>query len=147
MRFAVLFPVTALFALAACDSGAEAPAENEVAPVQAATAEATLPNEIPAAFQGRFGLSTEDCTSTAGDAKGLMEVSADQLKFYESTGKLDDITAATDARVEGAFSFTGEGMDWARKEVLDLREDGKVLVRREFGEGATHKPFAYTRCE
>ncbi len=38
-------------------------------------------------------------------------------------------------------------MNWKRDEILDLRDDGKVLVRREFGEGASPKPFDYMKCE
>src|SRR5687768_11553061 len=39
---------------------------------------------IPAALHGRWGMSPADCTSTRGDAKGLLVVSADGLRFYES---------------------------------------------------------------
>ena len=42
---------------------------------------------IPASLHGRWGLTPADCTSTRGDAKGLLIVSADGLKFYESLGK------------------------------------------------------------
>ena len=140
MRFNVLFPAFAALSLAACDSGTEAPA-----PAESETGAAT-PTEIPAAFQGRFGMVPDDCTSTAGDAKGLLEITGTELKFYESVGKLDAITDATAGRVRGDFSFTGEGMEWKRQEVLDLREDGNVLVRREFGENATPEAFTYTRC-
>src|SRR5215218_6684586 len=39
---------------------------------------------IPASLHGRWGLTPADCTSTRGDAKGLLVISADGLKFYES---------------------------------------------------------------
>src|SRR5437868_4439151 len=39
---------------------------------------------IPAALQGRWGLAPNDCTSTRGDAKGLLVIGPDQLTFYES---------------------------------------------------------------
>ena len=42
---------------------------------------------IPASLHGRWGLTPADCTSTRGDAKGLLIVSADGLKFYESLGQ------------------------------------------------------------
>ena len=150
MRFNVLFPAFAALSLAACDSGAEAPApaesETGAATPTAAATPVELPTEIPAAFQGRFGMVPDDCTSTAGDAKGLLEITGTELKFYESVGKLDAITDATAGRVRGDFSFTGEGMEWKRQEVMDLREGGNVLVRREFGENATPEAFTYTRC-
>ncbi len=50
-------------------------------PVQAA------PGKIPASLHGRWGMTPADCTSTRGDAKGLLIVSADGLKFYESVAK------------------------------------------------------------
>ena len=144
MRSQLLFPVAAALALAACNSEPEPAPE---ATQTAAPAPAPMPTEIPAAFQGRFGLVPADCTGPASDAKGLMEISADQLKFYESVGKLDEITQATDARIRGSFSFSGEGQTWKRENVLVLQDGGKLLVRREFGEDAAIKPFAYTRCE
>src|SRR4051794_12959918 len=39
---------------------------------------------IPAALQGRWGLAPNDCTSTKGDAKGLLIVGPADVKFYES---------------------------------------------------------------
>src|SRR5690349_16626028 len=39
---------------------------------------------IPASLQGRWGLSPMDCTSTRGDAKGLLIIGPADLKFYES---------------------------------------------------------------
>ena len=151
MRFNVLFPAFAALSLAACDSGAEAPApaesETGAATPTAAATPVELPTEIPAAFQGRFGMVPDDCTSTAGDAKGLLEITGTELKFYESVGTLETVTGATDGRFRGEFAFTGEGQEWQRDVVLDLREGGKILVRREFGEGASPEPFDYTRCE
>ena len=144
MRISFL-PLSALaFALAACGSQSSAP------PAEQPTATPTpapLPTEIPAAFQGRWGLTEKDCTSGKGDAKGLLTVEPTSLNFYESTGKLDQITEAEEGRVRGNFSFKGEGMEWKRDEILTLRKDGKVLVRREFGDDASPEPFDYTKCE
>ncbi|WP_305098351.1 hypothetical protein [Croceibacterium aestuarii] len=144
MRILAL-PVTALaLALAACGSQTdETPAEQP----SAAPTPTPLPTEIPAQFQGRWGLSPNDCTTTQGDDKGLLTVDSKTLKFYESVGTLDEVTEATQGRLRGNFSFAGEGMNWKRDEILDLRDDGKVLVRREFGEGASTTPFDYMKCE
>src|SRR5262245_39146835 len=54
-----------------------------------ATAGALL---IPAAFQGRWGMVPADCTSTAGDAKGLIIVDEDSIEFFESQGTLTKVT-------------------------------------------------------
>ena len=145
MRFTVLSVSLAALALTACNSGEEPAAEETVA---AATPTPTpLPTEIPADYQGRWGLTAEDCTGDAAAAKGLLEVASTELKFYESVGKLESVTGATGGRFRGEFAFTGEGQEWQRDVVLDLREGGKILVRREFGEGASPEAFDYTRCE
>ncbi|MGX7894524.1 hypothetical protein [Tsuneonella sp. HG222] len=158
MRLTLLLAGAAAMTLAACDSSAPEPAATETAVVAAETGDAAsptpvpsasetaLPTTIPTAFQGRFGLVAADCTSTMGDAKGLLEVSGDKLKFYESVGTLTALTDATVGRIKGDFAFTGEGMEWERQVVMDLRDNGKVLVRREFGEGASPEAFTYTRC-
>jgi hypothetical protein len=142
----ILLSVSALaftLALAACGSSEEPAAE------QSATATPTpapLPTEIPADYQGRWGMTGEDCTGDAAAAKGLLEISPTEMKFYESVGTLEEVTEATSGRVRAKFAFTGEGMSWERDVVLDLREGGKILVRREFGEDASPEPFDYTRC-
>ncbi len=54
---------------------------------------------IPAAFHGRWGMVPADCTSTKGDAKGLIIVDGTSIKFFESVGKL------TKVHVERAGEF------------------------------------------
>ena len=143
VRFTVLSVSLAALALTACNSGAEPAAEETVA----AATPTPLPTEIPADYQGRWGLTAEDCTGDAAAAKGLLEIASTELKFYESVGTLEAVTGATGGRFRGEFAFTGEGMSWERDVVLDLRDGGKILVRREFGEDASPEPFDYTRCE
>ena len=143
----ILLPVSALsiaLALAACGSNEEPTAEQSAAATPTPT---PLPTEIPAGYQGRWGMTAEDCTGDAAAAKGLLEISPTELKFYESVGTLEAVTGATGGRFRGEFAFTGEGMSWERDVVLDLRDGGKILVRREFGEDASPEPFDYTRCE
>jgi hypothetical protein len=142
VRFTLFSSSLLALALAGCGS-ADEPAAEETA---TAATPAPLPTEIPADFQGRWGLVAADCTSDRGDAKGLLEVSGHELKFYESVGTLEQVTGATGGRVRGKFAFTGEGMEWERDVVLDLRDDGRVLVRREFGEDASADAFDYMRC-
>lgn len=105
-----------------------------------------VPNEIPAAMQGRWGLVAADCTSTQGDAKGLLEISPTVLKFYESRGTLGTVTEGDDDEIRATFAFTGEGMEWQREMELELDNDGKTLVREEFGEDAVPGELRYSRC-
>lgn len=143
-------------ALAACsdtndDASQTIPDEELVVPQDeevpyASTMPATLPTAIPTTIQGRWGLVAADCTSTKGDAKGLLEITANHLKFYESVGALGAVREGDDDDIRAHFSFTGEGMEWQREMDLELEEDGKVLVRKEYGEGAAPGEFRYSRC-
>ena len=96
---------------------------------------------IPAMFHGRWGLTPEDCTSTRGDAKGLLIVSADQLKFYESVAKpAGELTVSADS-ASGDYNFSGEGMNWKKYQALEI-QSGK-LVRTE---SSPMTSYTYARC-
>lgn len=135
-----------LCALAAC-SGEQAPppaASETVTPTEGASAAARA-NTIPEQIQGRWGMVPADCTSTKGDAKGLLVIDATTLKFYESLGRLGAIAETGDTRIRAQFDFTGEGMTWQNEQTLEL-QDG-ALLRREAGQDAAPGPFKYTRCQ
>ena len=150
----------ALLALAACDGGTQGAdvtteeaaangdlAENSsVAPVEPDDAGTPAPTEIPAAIRGRWGMVPADCTSTLGDAKGLLEIGVTELEFYESVATLDTIMDAEPARIRADFDFEGECMTWEREMVLDVQDGGETLIRREYGEDAAPGPFRYARC-
>lgn len=105
-------------------------------------AQAVEPGKIPAALHGRWGLTPGDCTSNRGDTKGLLIVSADGLKFYESQGKpAGELKTSADS-ASGDFAFAGEGMNWKKFQVLELQR-GK-LVRTE---SSPMQSFAYARCQ
>ena len=157
----ILIGLIPLAALAACNNSNQptAQASQGAAPAPGAsmstpaitatnTAPATNPATaaIPAALQGRWGLVAADCTSDRGDAKGLLVIDSTSLKFYESVGRIDSISAASATRLRASFSFTGEGMNWTRDEVLDAQNQGKTLIRREYGADAAPGPLQYTRC-
>ena len=142
MRLTVLPVSLFALALAACGSG-ETPADDETA--MATPTPTPLPTEIPADYQGRWGLTAADCSADRA-TEGLLEITTNELRFYESVGTLESVTGATGGRVRGEFAFTGEGMEWEREVVLDLRSGGSVLVRREFGGDVEPLPTNYTRC-
>ena len=96
---------------------------------------------IPASLHGRWGLTPADCTSTRGDAKGLLIVSADGLKFYESLGKPAGTLKTSPDSASGDFAFTGEGMTWKKYEALELQDN--KLVRTE---SSPMTSFTYARC-
>ena len=106
-----------------------------------AAAQSTVSRSIPAAMHGRWALTPADCTSTRGDAKGLLIVSAHQLKFYESVGKPAGQLETSADSASGDFAFTGEGMSWKKYEALELQ--GGKLVRTESDPMTS---FTYARC-
>ena len=112
----------------------------------AATAPSTGPATnpvaaIPPALHGRWGLTPADCTSTRGDAKGLLVVSADRLQFYESRAIPAGNVQTSGDSIGADFAFTGEGQTWTKFQTLALEDD--KLVRTESSPMAS---FTYARC-
>lgn len=85
-----------------------------------------------------------DCTSTRGDAKGLLTITDNTLRFYESVGKLGTIQSRGDKAIRAEFAFTGEGMNWTRD--VELSVAGDKLTRTERGSDQPGGPFTYTKC-
>lgn len=96
---------------------------------------------IPLAFRGRWGLIPKDCGTDRAIAKGLMTVTGDMLRFYESVGKPVTVNAPTPASLNGNFAFTGEGMEWTKK--ITMKLDGDTLTRTEDDPNAS---YTYKRC-
>jgi hypothetical protein len=99
------------------------------------------PNQasFPAQYRGRWGMVSADCTSTRGDAKGLITIGDTTVKFYESLATLKEQRPATATSFSGQFAFTGEGQKWEK--VMTFTRTGKTLKRAD-EEGS----FTYTRC-
>lgn len=157
----VYLPLSALFvvgAMAACEKrdpvadeaniAAPAPAADAVTDPVAGGPPAPTTNEtvaptgvIPAAIQGRWGLTPADCTSTRGDNKGLLVIGPDNLKFYESRAVPGTSIESGDQGISGNFNFTGEGQEWTK--YVSLKLQGKVLRRTERNPVAS---YDYARC-
>lgn len=148
-------------ALAACNQGETAgPGAEETAP-PAAVAGTPAPSPapgpadkvgipefgIPVALQGNWGLVPADCTSTRGDAKGLLRVSPTTLTFYESVGRLGPIKDRSDTSIRAEYAFTGEGMEWTRDVALTASDGGETLTRLDRGGDKPGGPFTYTKCQ
>jgi len=114
------------------------PANNVVA----ANGESATATPIPAALQGRWGLTPADCTSTRGDAKGLLVIGPNELRFYESVAVPAANVMTSEDSVGGSFNFTGEGQSWTKYQSLQA-EDGR-LTRTERDPLAS---FRYVRCD
>jgi len=123
------------------------PSEEGGAPeVSNAATPVVLPSQIPVQFHGRWGLVRADCTSTRGDAKGLLTISGERLAFYESRGTIDKAIGATANSFDARYAFTGEGQNWQRTERLALV--GGKLQRRTDAETGQEPPvnLTYERC-
>lgn len=97
---------------------------------------------FPAALRGRWGLTPMDCTTTRGDAKGLLMVTPDRMIFYESRAFPGADVQVTGDAVTGTFDFTGEGQSWSKYQSLQLRNH--QLIRTESNPTAS---FSYAKCE
>ena len=98
---------------------------------------------IPAAFHGRWGLVPADCTSTKGDAKGLITIGDKTIEFYESKGTLTKVTLNAPENFTGTFAFTGEGQSWTNSQNLKLTGSSNTLVRSETD---VSQSYSYKRC-
>jgi hypothetical protein len=99
------------------------------------------PNQpfIPAHYRGRWGMVAADCTSTRGDAKGLIVIGDTNIRFYEAVANLKEQRPAIATSFAGLFAFTGEGQSWEK--VMTFTRTGDTLKRAE--ESGT---FTYQRC-
>ena len=102
---------------------------------------------IPTSFHGRWGINPGDCTDENGDAKGSIEISENQLRFYESRATLREVSESETGAIRATYDFTGEGQEWSRDIKLAVSEDGNELTRTEYGEDALAEPLIYTKCQ
>lgn len=161
-RHGVILMLGAALALAGCSerkSGEEQTEGSEPAniPTTAGTdapsagpapiaSQVPVADAIPEALRGRWGLVPADCTSTHGDAKGLMEVTAKTLTFYESRARLAKVRSGSADSIRADFSFSGEGQDWTLDVELRSWDGGNKLIREDRGPEALPGPLTYTRC-
>jgi|GEM_PF-1176011 len=101
---------------------------------------------IPAAIRGRWGMVAADCTSSHGDAKGLIEISGTDLIFYEARAVLGNVKETEPSRLRARFNFEGEGMKWQSDVLLEVQDSGQTLLRRDYGPDAPPAPTRYKRC-
>ena len=94
---------------------------------------------LPVQYRGRWGMTANDCVPGRSDAKGLMEIRQNSIKFYESLASLQEQRPAIATSFAGLFSFTGEGQNWEK--TMTFTRTGNTLKRAE--ESGT---FTYTRC-
>jgi hypothetical protein len=117
-----------------------APPENESKFAPAAP-DGSMAASIPAALQGRWGLTPADCTSALAQAKGLLVINAGELRFYKSLAAPSSSIQADNRSMNGNFRFTGEDAAWTRFE--SLKRSGDKLTRTETDPAAS---YTYAKC-
>lgn len=95
---------------------------------------------IPAQYRGRWGMVAADCQPGRSDAKGLITIGDQSIRFYESTAMLKEQRPAIATSFSGLFGFTGEGQSWEK--VMTLTRTGDTLKR-----GEPEGNFTYKRCD
>ena len=108
---------------------------------EAAAAPADTAAMIPPELQGRWGLTPADCTLPLSRAKGLLIVTAEDLRFYESRAVPSQNVQTGDGSINGDFKFTGEGQVWDKFEALQRK--GDKLTRTETNPAAS---YTYAKC-
>lgn len=97
---------------------------------------------IPAALHGRWGLTPADCTSTGGDAKGLLTISGSEMRFYESVAIPGPNMMSSENSIGGNFNFTGEGQSWTAYQGLEVKDGRLTRTQRD-----PLASFRYVRCD
>ena len=80
---------------------------------------------IPAAFLGVWDAETGTC-SRESDLR--LEISPQQIIFYESFGQVVTVKRIGEAKVEIALAMQGEGQTWSNTERLTVSNDGQTLI-------------------
>ena len=99
----------------------------------------TAAGTFPMEFRGRWGMVPADCTSTRGDAKGLITIGEEMIRFYESTGTITEQLPAGAHAYSAKFHFKGEGAQWDK--TINFLRDGDAL-KLTHNDGS----FSYRRC-
>lgn len=117
----------------------DGPAASSSAPAGAMPVPPNPDPPIPRLYHGRWGLVPADCTSRAGDAKGLMIVDGETIRFYESLATAQEELVGPEGSYTGRFAIAGEGQQW--QAVMRFTRSGDTLTRSQDGSS-----YHYSRC-
>ncbi|MDO5505726.1 MAG: hypothetical protein Q4F49_05465 [Pseudoxanthomonas suwonensis] len=103
-----------------------------------ATAPAVSDDRIPAPFHGAFDESAASCAS-ASEAR--LVISAEELRFHESVGRVERVEIPADNEITVRLAMEGEGEQWQASERYALSADGSELYDR-----GQEPAFVRVRC-
>lgn len=119
----------ALLPLAACSGGngdsGETPADPAAQSREEPPATETLA-AIPAAYQGRWDFSEQDCAAETSEMR--LTIGPDSVRFYESSGDPQTVTRTGPRTLTMEQRFSGEGDQWDETLGYELSEDGERLT-------------------
>lgn len=108
-------------------------------PGAGAATQVTSATRIPAGYHGRWAASARDC---ARPHEGELTVTPTALRFWESEGEVQRVSAAGPRRVDVTGRFTGEGQSWTRTHRMALDASGERLTVSTDGAGTVR-----VRCD
>lgn len=114
------------FALAAlCLVACEAPTQTAQTPSSSTeTPKPTRLAAVPPPFHGVWAATAEDCDKPA---ETRLEISADRLRFYESSGPVASVDASDPSEILITVALSGEGALSRRTFRYRLIDDGQAL--------------------
>lgn len=164
MSFFLRLPCPALFlalGLAACSPDAgDDPAEGKVGktaiPVEpgrgigdgagppAAASSTRVSDTIPERFLGVWDHAEGSCMP-ASDLR--MDIRPREIEFYESLGRVTQVTVENPDTILLELDMAGEGETWTVESRYVLSEGGTILTPLETEENARYTPIARKRCD
>lgn len=81
---------------------------------------------IPTRFQGEWNAELDACGT--GSSPTRLRISADRIRFYESTGVVQAVAVESQRVIDVTAEYTGEGQTWVDERRLTLSDDGSSLT-------------------
>ncbi|HEX2166449.1 MAG TPA: hypothetical protein VHG09_04350 [Longimicrobiales bacterium] len=81
---------------------------------------------IPSRFHGEWNAELAACGT--GSSVTRLRISADQLRFYESTASVREVDIQSERVITVTAEYEGEGDTWQDERRLSLSEDGNSLT-------------------
>ncbi len=104
---------------------------------------ASADQAIPVGFHGKWASTKENCTANNPQQ---IQISANELSFFENQAELVAITQFEPTRIEGKFNYRVNKESTPYYYTLDLQNQEKVLIMRENGDNARPGPIKYEKC-
>ena len=127
-----------VISIAACSPApeqTEAAEHTEAPPVETA--------RIPARFQGVWDYVEGTC---APESDLRLEISAEQITFYEAVGSVLSAKAESGSHVVVVLAIEGEGETSEEELLLTLSEEGDELTPQFYFDGKASEPLIRKRC-